>query len=86
VTGWSAPHLRRSARTTARPGGRLLEALEQRVGRLLGEPVRVFDDQDLPPPPDRCHRRPADQLADLVDAEGELVGTDQGDVGVGAGK
>ena len=40
--------------------------------------------EDLPAPADRRERGAADQVADLVDADGELLGADHGDVGVGA--
>ena len=65
--------------------GRLLDRLEQRVAGLVGEPVGVLDDHHLPAPADRGERRAADQVADLVDADGELLGAHDGDVGVGAG-
>ena len=52
----------------------LLDGLEQRVGGLVGEPVGVLDDQHLPGVTAPGERRAADQLADLVDADGELLG------------
>ncbi len=66
--------------------GRLLDRLEQGVAGLLGEPVGVLDDQDLPAPADRGERGAADQVADLVDADRELLGADHRDVGVAAGE
>ena len=69
-----------------RARGRLLDRLEQRVAGLLGEPVGVLDDQDLPAPADRGQRRAADQVAHLVDPDRELLGADHRDVGVGAGE
>ena len=64
--------------------GGLLDRLEQRVGRLVGEPVGVLDDHDLPASADRGERRRAHQLAHLVDADRELLGAGDADVGVGA--
>ena len=66
--------------------GRLLDRLEQRVGRLVGEPVGVLDDHDLPPPPDRRQRGAAYQVADLVDADRQLLGAHDGDVGMAPGQ
>ncbi len=63
---------------------RLLDRLEQGVGRLVGEPVGVLDDHHLPAPADRSERRGADQLPDLVDADRELLGPGDPDVGVRA--
>ena len=77
---------RRRAEHPDGAGGRLLDRLEQRVAGLLGEPVGVLDDQDLPVPTDRRQRRAPDQVADLVDADGELLGADHVDVGVAAGQ
>ena len=65
---------------------RLLDGLEQRVAGLLGEPVGVLDDQDLPPVAHRRQRRAADQVADLVDTDRELLGADDGDIGMAAGQ
>ena len=56
--------------------GGLLDGLEQRVAGLVGEPVGVLDDQDLPALADRGERGAADQLPDLVDADRELLGAD----------
>src|SRR5690606_6003887 len=66
------------------PGGRFLDGFEQGVGGGLGEPVGVFDDEDLPAPRGGGPSSLQDQGADLVDAEGEPFGDDAGDVGVGA--
>ncbi len=62
---------------------RLLDRLEQRVASLLGEPVGVLDDEDLPAVAHRAERRPADQVAHLVDADRELLGADHRHVCVG---
>ena len=64
--------------------GRLLDRLEQRVGGLVGEPVGVLHDHDLPAVAHRRQRRAADQVAHLVDADGELLGAGDPDVGVRA--
>ena len=63
--------------------GRLLDRLEQRVARRVGEPVGVLDDHHLPARADRRERRPADEVADVVDADRQLLGAHHGDVGVG---
>ena len=57
-------------------------ALSSALQAPLGEPVGVLDDQDLPAPADRAQRGAADQVADLVDADRELLGADHRDVGV----
>ena len=61
-------------------------ALSRALAGLVGEPVGVLDDHDLPAPADRGERRAADQVAHLVDADRELLGADDGDVGVAAGQ
>jgi hypothetical protein len=53
---------------------------------VLGQPVGVLDDHDLPAPAERGEGGAADQVAHLVDADRELLGADDGDVGVGAGR
>ena len=60
---------------TVRVGG-LLDRLEQGVGRLVGEPVGVLDHHHLPAAADRGQRGGAHQLADLVDADGQLLGAE----------
>ena len=64
--------------------GGLLDGLEQRVAGLVGEPVGVLDDEDLPALADRGQGGAADQLPDLVDADRELLGADHRHVGVRA--
>src|SRR5690606_2660490 len=66
------------------PGGRFLDGFEQGVGGGLGEPVGVFDDEDLPAPRGGGPSSLQDQGADPVDAAGGAFGDDAGDVGVGA--
>ena len=66
--------------------GGLLDRLEQGVAGLLGQPVGVLDDQDLPAPADRGERGAPDQVADLVDADRQLLGPDDRHVGVRAGQ
>ncbi len=58
--------------------GRLLDRLEQGVESLVGEPVGVLDDEHLEARAHRRQRRAADQLAHLVDSDGQLVGARPG--------
>ncbi len=48
--------------------GRLLDQLEQRVERLLGELMRLVEDVDLHPPLDRLQHHALADLADVVDS------------------
>ena len=65
-------------------GGGLLHGLQQDVARALGEPVGVLQDDDLPAAARRRELGAADQVAGLLDADGEQVGADDLHVGVGA--
>src|SRR3546814_15054068 len=60
----------------------LLDRLEQRIAGLLGEPVGILHDQDLPAPAHRGERGAAYQISDLVDTDREILGADQRHVGV----
>src|SRR3546814_17916110 len=55
----------------------LLDRLEQRIAGLLGEPVGILHDQDLPAPAHRGERGAAYQISDLVDTDREFLGADQ---------
>jgi hypothetical protein len=50
-------------------GSRLLDALQQCISTAFGDPISVLDHNDLPPSQSRAHRRPANQLTHLVDAD-----------------
>ena len=76
---------RRRAEQPDRARWRLLDRLEQRVERLLGEPVGVLDDRHLPAPAGRGERRSAHQLPGLADAVGQSCRRDDLDVGMGPG-
>ena len=76
---------RRRAQQPDGPRGGLLDRLQQRVGGLLGAPVGVLEQHDLPAPAGRRARRPQHQVPGLLHAVGQPVRADQHQVGVGAG-
>ena len=65
-----------------RTGRRLLDRFEQRVRTALRDPVGVLDDDHLVMPHGRAHRGPPHQHAHLVDADAQLLRTDDRDVGM----
>ena len=75
---------RRAARPCAAVGSSI--ALSRALPRLVGEPVGVLDDDHLPAAAGRVPAGPGDQGAGVVDADGQLAGVDDLDVGVGAGQ
>ena len=77
---------RRRAEQEDGPRRRLLDRLEQGVAGLLGEPVGVLDEHDLPPAAGGCAGRPQHQRPHLVDRDGQSLGDDRPDVGVGTGE
>ena len=64
--------------------GGLLDALEQRIGALDGDAVGVLDDEHLVAAQGGAHGALADELAHLVDTDGQLLGAHERDIGVGA--
>jgi hypothetical protein len=68
------------------PWRRLLNAFEQCVSTAFGDPISVLDHNDLPPSQGRAHGRTANKLAHFVDADRELLGTYQRDVGMRTGQ
>ena len=77
---------RRRAEQPHGPVGGLLDRLEQRVAGRVGQPVGVLDHEHLPAGPDRRQGRAAHELADVVDADRELLGAHPGDVGMAGGQ
>ena len=64
-------------------GARLLDRLEQRVRRALGEPVGVLDQHDLEAAGGRAAGGQLDHLPHLLDRDGQPLRGDGADVGVG---
>ncbi len=64
------------------PRSGLLHGLQEHVARPLGQPVGVLEDDDLPAAHGRGELRPADQLAGLLHADGQQIGTDDLHIGV----
>ena len=63
---------------------RLLDRLEQHVGRALGHPVGVLDEDHAPPPARRRALGERDKRTGLVDLDPDLLGRDNRDVRMGA--
>ena len=67
-----------------RPGGWLLERLEQGVGGLVGQPVGLLDEDDGPAAVEGTLLRDRHQPAYVTHAERQGLGLDDADVPVGA--
>jgi hypothetical protein len=78
--------IRWRAKQKDRAGWRLLDGLEQRVSRLLREPVGVFHDEHLPAAVDRRAGRAHHQLAHLGHRNAQPVGHHEPHIGVAAGQ
>jgi len=73
-----------SAEDPHQVGWRFLEDLQQDVGRLIREAIRVFDDDDMPGCVGRDYRGPSDELACVIGAVAQGLGAHDLDIGMRA--
>ena len=76
--------LARRAQDPDRSRRRLLERLQQHVGRALAHPVRILDDHHSEAPDRRRELRGRYQLAHLLDADDHPLGAEDAEVGMRA--